>query len=52
MHTVGSFFALIVYTVIFLKLISYTQVNWWCRNSPEQTKTGEEVIESIHALYV
>ncbi|XP_064394495.1 diacylglycerol O-acyltransferase 1-like isoform X2 [Halichondria panicea] len=38
----GSFFALIVYTVIFLKLISYTQVNWWCRNSPEQTKTDSK----------
>ncbi len=29
----GSFFALCWYTILWLKLMSYAQVNWWCRDS-------------------
>ena len=37
---VGSVLCLSWYTVVWLKMISYTQVNWWCRNSPIRKKDG------------
>lgn len=38
---VGSFFSLIWYTVLFMKLISYTQVNWWCRTDKSSKKKDD-----------
>ena len=39
-HTVGSFFSLMWYTVLFMKMASYSQVNWWCRTDQLTKKRG------------
>lgn len=38
---VGSLLALIAYTILFLKLFSYRDVNLWCRQHRAKAKTGE-----------
>ncbi|XP_006830840.1 PREDICTED: diacylglycerol O-acyltransferase 1 [Chrysochloris asiatica] len=38
---VGSVLALLVYTIVFLKLFSYRDVNQWCRELRARAKTGE-----------
>ena len=41
---VGSFFSLLWYTVLFMKLVSYTQVNWWCRTDKSTKKKGTTIM--------
>ncbi len=41
---VSSFFALAWSTIVWLKLVSYMQVNWWCRNSPQEKNKGMNLI--------
>lgn len=41
MGLIGSVFCLSWYTIIWLKMMSYTQVNWWCRNSPTRKKDDD-----------
>lgn len=41
LFAVGSVLALIVYTILFLKLFSYRDVNLWCRQHRAKAKTGE-----------
>lgn len=37
----GSVLALMVYTILFLKLFSYRDVNLWCRERRAKAKAGE-----------
>lgn len=40
---VGSLFALASYSIIFLKLFSYRDVNLWCRQRRVKTEAGKRL---------
>jgi diacylglycerol O-acyltransferase-1 len=48
----GSFVVLVWYTIVWLKLVSYCQVNWWCRMTSNSSSKQQDAAEKGHKLVV